>query len=71
MLSKALSEGLPFQAALNVWWSMVVPVLNYGSEIWGGTSFREAERVQLEAGKRLLGVSRTMRVRMVDYEGTA
>ena len=60
MLSKALSEGLSFQAALNVWWSMVVPVLNYGSEIWGGTSFREAERVQLEAGKRLLGVSRTM-----------
>jgi len=49
MLSKALSEGLSFQAALNVWWSMVVPVLNYGSEIWGGTSFREAERVQLEA----------------------
>jgi len=60
MLSKALSEGLSFQAAVNVWWSMVVPVLNYGSEIWGGTNFEEAERVQLEAGRRLLGVSRTM-----------
>jgi len=59
MLSKALSEGLSFQAALNVWWSMVVPVLNYGSEMWGATKFIEAERVQLEAGRRLLGVSRT------------
>jgi Reverse transcriptase (RNA-dependent DNA polymerase) len=61
MLSKALSEGLSLRAALNVWWSMVVPVLNYGSEIWGATAaFEEAEKVQLEAGRRMLGVSRTM-----------
>ena len=59
MMSKALSEGLSFRAALNVWWSMVVPVLNYGSEIWGATRFEEAEQVQLEAGRRLLGVGRT------------
>src|SRR3569623_650705 len=60
MLSKALIEGLSLRAALNVWWSMVVPVLNYGSELWGATTFEEAEKVQLEAGRRMLGVSRTL-----------
>jgi len=34
-----------------------VPVLNFGAEIWGATPFEQAEKLQLEAGKTLLGVS--------------
>ena len=39
---------------------MVIPVLNYGAEIWGATKFLEAEKVQVEAGRKLLRVSRKM-----------
>ena len=60
LLSKALSEGLSLKAAEILWWSMIVPVLNYGSEVWGAVKCREAEKVQLEVGKRLLGVSKKM-----------
>ena len=58
MLSKALSEGLSLKAGETIWWSMIVPVLNYGSELWGAVKCIEIETVQLEVGKRLLGVSR-------------
>ena len=58
LLRKAKSEGLSLKAAENVWWAMVVPVLNFGAEIWGATSFDEAEQLQLQAGKTLLGISR-------------
>ena len=60
MLSKAIGEGLSLKAAENVWWSMVIPVLNYGAEIWGATKFLEAEKLQVEAGRKLLRVSRKM-----------
>lgn len=60
LLSKAIGEGLSLKAAENVWWSMVIPVLNYGAEIWGATKFLEAEKLQVEAGRKLLRVSRKM-----------
>ena len=60
MLSKALSEGLSMKAAEVIWWSMIVPVLNFGSELWGAAKCKEIEMVQLEVGKRLLGVSNKM-----------
>ena len=60
MLSKALSEGLSMKAAEVIWWSMIVPVLNFGSELWGAAKCKEIEMVQLEVGRRLLGVSNKM-----------
>ena len=39
---------------------MLTPVLNYGAEIWGATKFLEAEKLQVEAGRKLLRVSRKM-----------
>ena len=54
LLSKAVSEGLSLKAAENVWWSMVVPILNYGSEIWGDTQFLEAEKLQIATGRKML-----------------
>ena len=62
--AKTLSKGAgqisfveKLKAAENVWWAMVVPVLNFGAEIWGATSFDQAEQLQLQAGKTL-GISR-------------
>jgi hypothetical protein len=59
-ISKALSEGLSMKAAEVIWWSMIVPVLNFGSELWGAAKCNEVEMVQLEVGRRLLGVSKKM-----------
>ena len=58
MLSKALSEGLSLQAGEVIWWSMIVPVLNFGCELWGAVKCKEMEQVQTEVGRRLLGVSK-------------
>ena len=58
LLSKALSEGLSPQAGEVIWWAMIVPVLNFGSELWGAAKCKEIERVQLEVGKRILGISK-------------
>jgi len=55
MLSKALSEGLSMKAAEVIWWSMIVPVLNFGSELWGAAKCKEIEMVQLEVGRRVRG----------------
>ena len=56
LLNKAISEGLSLKAAENVW-TMIVPTLNYGAEISGASKFPEAEKLQLEAGRRMLRVS--------------
>src|SRR3954471_16215839 len=47
LLNKAISEGLSLKAAENVWWTMIVPTLNYGAEISGASKFPEAEKLQL------------------------
>jgi hypothetical protein len=60
LLRKGLNEGLSLKAAESMWWTMVVPVLNYGAELWGIGKCVEVERVQLEAGRRMLGVGRKM-----------
>src|SRR5689334_1923881 len=57
LLCKAVSEGLSLKAAENIWWAMVVPTLNYGSEIWGDTKFYEAEKLQIATGRKMLRVS--------------
>jgi hypothetical protein len=58
LLCKGLKEGLSLKAAESMWWAMVVPVLNYGTEIWGSGKCVEIERVQLETGRRILGVGK-------------
>src|SRR4051794_30069696 len=57
LLNKAISD---LKAAENVWWTMIVPTLNYGAEISGASNFPEAEKLQLEAGRRMLRVSSKM-----------
>src|SRR4051812_38416433 len=57
LLSKAVSEGLTLDSGENLWRALVRPILEYGCEIWGGGQWLEAERIQLDAGRKLLGVS--------------
>jgi len=56
MLSRAASEGLTADAGDKIWGVMIRPVLEYGAEVWGGGSWLEAEQLQTEAGRRILGV---------------
>jgi hypothetical protein len=55
-LSKAIFDGIASDAVENLWRTIVRPTLEYGCEIWGGGKWLEAERVQSEAGRKLLGV---------------
>src|SRR5690349_5502766 len=42
---------------LKLWHTLVRSVLNYNIEVWGLTRWPEAERLQLEMGRLILGVS--------------
>ena len=37
---------------------LVRPVMEYGAEIWGEKNWKEGENLQLEMGRRVLGVSK-------------
>ena len=70
-----VSQGLSVKAGVNCWETLVRPVLEYGAEIWGGSEWVEADRVQHEMGRKILGVSGktarevVRRVRMADTVG--
>ena len=36
--------------------TLVRPILEYGAEVWGGEKWEEAEKLQREMGKRILGL---------------
>ena len=55
LLSKAIFDGISSDAGEPLR-TIVRPTLEYGCEIWGGGKWLEAERIQLEAGRKLLGV---------------
>ena len=40
------------------WEVLVRPLLEYGAEIWGEKKWKEGELLQLEMGRRVLGVSK-------------
>ena len=44
--------------ALNIFDKMVVPILNYGAEVWGFKEYECIESVQIRFCKKLLGVGR-------------
>ena len=56
LVSNAVAQGLPPEASLKVWYSLVRPLLEYASEIWNVSKWPEAERIQLEFGRKVLGV---------------
>ncbi len=57
-LNKYLAKfvDLPVKHVLNLFDKLIVPVLLYGSEVWGFTQANNIERVQLSFCKNMLGV---------------
>src|SRR6185437_15630711 len=55
-VSKAISEGVTLESGENLWRTLVRPILEYACEVWASGKWPEAERIQLEAGRKLLGV---------------
>ena len=57
MISKASREGLAPITSVKLWRVLVQPIMEYAVEIWGSQRWPEAESVQLEVGRMILGVS--------------
>jgi len=53
-----LREGVSAKAILRGWQVLVRPVLEYGAEIWGEKKWKQGEDLQMEMGRRVLGVSK-------------
>jgi hypothetical protein len=51
---------LAVQDCVRVWQALVRPVLEYGTVVWGGVKWEEAEQVQREMGKMILRCSSKM-----------
>ena len=56
IVRKALIEGISLEAAESLWTTLIRPILEYGAEIWGDCTWREAEQLQREVGRKLLGM---------------
>ena len=48
--------NLSVKAGVGLWKALVRPILEYAAEIWGDGEWEEAEKVQREMGRRILGV---------------
>ena len=46
------------KSMLRGWEVLVKPIVEYGGEIWGEKKWEKGERLQMEMGRRVLGVSR-------------
>ena len=53
-----IRKGLSAKAAVKMWKAVVRPVVEYAGEIWGSREWPKTERVQLEMGRKILGVSK-------------
>jgi len=59
MIPKAISDGIAPDLSIKLWNSLVRPILEFSTEVCERSLWDEAERVQLEMGKRILKVSRS------------
>ncbi len=61
MLNRYLSKfvNVPVKQTLDLFDKLIMPVLHYGSEVWGFTIANAIERVHLSFCKRLLGVKQS------------
>ena len=56
IVRKAMIEGISLEAAESLWSTLIRPILEYGSEVWGACIWKEAEKLQHEVGRKLLGM---------------
>ena len=52
-------SSMPVSNILDLFDKLIVPILNYGSEVWGFHQARDIERVHLSFCKRVLGVKKS------------
>ena len=57
IVTRAMIEGISLEAAEALWGSLIRPILEYGSDVWGRGNWFEAEQIQREVGRKVLGVS--------------
>ena len=50
-------QSISVKAAVRSWEALVLPLLEYGCEIWGEGKWRETDKLQQYMGRRILGVS--------------
>ena len=51
-------EGISAKAMVRGWDVLVRPLMEYGAEIWGEKKWKEGEDIQMEMGRKILGVSK-------------
>ena len=52
-------SSMPVSNILDLFDKLIVPILNYGSEVWGSHQAQDIERVHLSFCKRVLGVKKS------------
>ena len=57
--------GFPFNSHFKLFDSLILPILLYGSEIWGYQYFEDLEKVQRKWCRKLLGLPRTPQMRQL------
>ena len=57
IVRKAMMEGISLEASETLWITLIRPILEYGSEIWGTGGWQAAEQIQREVGRKLLGMN--------------
>lgn len=63
-----LKEGVSARALLRGWDVLVRPLMEYGAEIWGEKKWEEGEKLQMDMGRMVLGVSRKTTLEVVQGE---
>ena len=56
LISKGRKLQLPFDLMIEWFYSLVVPIITYGSEIWGFSLIKDTEKLQLKFIKMVLNV---------------
>ena len=56
LVSKAISDGVSPASSLKLWQTLILPILEYGGEVWGLLNWPDGERLQIEFGRKILGV---------------
>ena len=51
-------QEISVKAVVRSWEALVLPILEYACEIWGDGKWRDADQLQYDMGKRILGVSK-------------
>ena len=60
MMGFGIYKLLPASTCVRLWEVLVRPVLEYASEVWGEGPWEEAEKLQREIGRLILGVPNDM-----------